>query len=714
MNALLYSIFNDIKNLVNIIWKATKAVCFFIINFFKSYPLYLNVLMIFVIIYSLFGVILLNTPKRGELYGFYAQFVDLAIILAITGLVDLIQNSRAKHIMGYAFTCVFFLVMLTDFSYYDAFGTISSITDFKSITWVTSQDVGIQIIWNQVVLTLIFFLYSFLYIKKVIVANYYVEKRQKVNQYKTSVGFFILMCLTPFTTRLHFLDEDFDVDDEFYLIDYIASGSYLYENIPSRTSFAKKYGYVNYRLKDLSTLWNKIDQIETFQKLETYFSGVEYNNANAYTGLFKDKNLITIRLESFDTRLIDPVVTPNLYYIYNNSTTFSNYYLPAYQTGATCNTEFLFHTGIFPPLVGNFDKNICSSFSTTYYEYALPRQFGNNGYNTYYLHQGQRTYYNRDYILDHGYGFDSNNLHFSMTDLDGNNNSPYDTDMASFFPNIDWNEQFFVDIMTYSGHAGSYKYFTDSNGIGITADSKNQDDRLYSPRQDYSFNTKSNPGLFYQSGGETRAYNEYMASYLAKMYEVDAFIGMLLNAVGEACELENTIFMFTPDHWPYMFKENGNITDAGVNTYLSTISNSDYDLQNNGDTFTNEKDVYHQTFMIYDPSLILIPNNHENIVSSIDIYKTILNLFDDGSGTFEYKYGFGNDMFQLVEANENSIPIFADLSAYYNGHYVDFMSNADYTSILGYDNLVTLWNEKMNDVSMSLGIVVTNYFEPNA
>ncbi len=714
MLELSKNLLNDIKNVLKNIGRFFKDLFIFIVNFFKEYPLYLNVLATFIIVLSLFGVILLNTPKRGELYSFYAMFVDIAILLAIVGLIDLIPNNRAKHIVGYIVPSIFFLVMLADFGYYDAFGTISSIKDLKSLSWITSQDVGVQILWTQVVLTILFGLYSFFYIKKVIVANYYVEKRQRVNQYKISIGFITTMLLTPFTTKLYFLDEDFDVNDEYYLIDYIASDSYLYDNIASRTSFAKKFGYINYRLKDLSTIWNKVDQSETIEKLDNYFSSTEEPEGNSYTGIFSDKNLVTIRLESLDTRLIDPVVTPNLYDIYNNSTTFSNYYLPAYQTGATCNTEFLFHTGIFPPLVGSFDTNICSSFPTTYYEYALPRQFSNSGFDTYYLHQGQRTYYNRDYILTHGYGFDEENLHFSMTDLEGNRNSPYDTDMASFFPEINWNDQFFVDIMTYSGHAGSYKYFTDSNGVGITADNKNQNDRLYSPRADYSFNTTTNPGLFYKSGGETKSYNEYMASYLTKMREVDLFVGMLLDAVEDAGELENTVFLLTPDHWPYMFEENGSMADAGVGSYLDTISNPDYDLQNNGGTLTNENDVFRQTLMLYDPSGTLAPEDHDNVVSSIDIYKTLLNLFDDGTGTFTYKYGFGDDMFQLVEDNADSIPIFADLSTYYNGQYVDFMSDNNYSSILGYDQLVTMWNHKMTDVSLSLGIVVTNYFELDA
>ncbi len=714
MLELSKKLYDDVKTVLKSIGTFFKDLFYFIIKFFKEYPLYLNILMIFIMIESLFGILILNTPKRGEYYSLYARFVDLAIILAIFGLIDLIPKARVKHIVGYILSFFIFLILLADFGYYDAFGTLSSVKDLKSLVWITSQDVGVSILWNQVVLTIVFGAYSFAYIKYIIVNDYFVEKRHRVNQYKMSISFVAVMLLTPFTTRLYFLDEDFDVNDQFYLIDYISSDSYLYENIPSRTSFAKKFGYINYRLKDLSTLWNTIDQEETIQKLDNYFETTEEKPTNEKSGIFSDKNLVTIRLESFDTRLIDPEITPNLYEIYNNSTTFSNYFLPAYQTGATCNTEFLSQTGIFPPLVGSYDKNICTSFSTTYYEYSLARQFTRSGYETYYLHQGQRSYYNRDYILTHGYGFNPDNIHFSMTDLDNNRNSPYDTDMAEFFDDVNWNEAFYVDIMTYSGHAGSYEYFIDSNGVGITADNAYQSDRIYSNPVDYSFITQTNPGLFYEKKGTLSSYNNYMSSYLTKMYETDLFIGLLLDEIEAAGELEDTVFIFTPDHWPYMFEENTSTADAGADAYLETLANEQYDLLNTHEIFTSENDVYKQTFIIYDPSETLEPENHKEVVSSIDIYKTILNLFDDGTGTFTYKYGFGDDMFQLVEEKRNSIPIFEDLSTYYNGHYIDFMSNADYSTIIGYNHLVELWNEKMSHVSMSLGIVLSDYFKPNA
>ncbi len=712
MGELSKKLFDDLKNIFKTIGRFFKDLFFFTVNFFKNYPLYLNVLMTFMIILSLFGVVLLNTPGDSSLYSFYAIFVDISILIGIMVLIDLIPNARAKHIVGYIMPLFFCCVMVADFGYYDAFGTFGSIRDLSSISWIFGDDVGLRLIWTQQILIIIFIIYTVIYMKFFVVSCNYIENRENITKYKSALLSLTIMCLTPFTTRLYFLDEDFDVDDEFYYIEYLGSDSYLYENITSRIAFAKKYGYVTYRIKDVVSLWDKIDLTETVEMLDTYFNETEEPEGNDYTGIFSDKNLVTIRLESFDTRLIDPVLTPNLYNIYTNSTTFSNYYLPEYQTGASCNTEFIMHTGIFPPLVGSYDASVCTSFPQTYYEYALPNQFTNAGYETYYIHQGAAEFYNRTSILPNSYGFNPENLFFSKTDLANNSSSPYDTDMATFFEYVDWNEQFFLDIMTYSAHAGSNEYFIDTDtGVGLTA-SQGQSDRLWSAPVDYSLNYTTNPGLFYDGKNSIQTYNTYLASFLAKMYETDLFIGMLLDAVDDAGQLDNTVFVFTPDHWPYMFETNGTyFTESGPEIYLQTIANPDYDLQNNGKVATHINDVMNQTFMIYDPSSTLATGNHEEVVSSIDIYKTILNLFDDGSGTFTHKYGFGDDMFQLVTEERDSLPIFADLSTYYNGEYIDFMSGFDYSqTIVGYDELVKLYNGKVEEVSLSLGIVVTNYF----
>ncbi len=78
-------------------------------------------------------------------------------------------------------------------------------------------------------------------------------------------------------------------------------------------------------------------------------------------------------------------------------------------------------------------------------------------------------------------------------------------------------------------------------------------------------------------------------------------------------------------------------------------------------------DVYKQTFIIYDPSSTLPGGNYENVVSSLDVASTIMNLYDDGSDVVSKYYFLGNDMFEGID----SLPVFQTLQTYYEGSYYD-------------------------------------------
>ena len=63
-------------------------------------------------------------------------------------------------------------------------------------------------------------------------------------------------------------------------------------------------------------------------KLHKYVATVEPSKQNAYTGLFKGKNLIIITAESFAAEVIDPELTPTLYRMANEGIKFTDYYQP--------------------------------------------------------------------------------------------------------------------------------------------------------------------------------------------------------------------------------------------------------------------------------------------------------------------------------------------------------------------------------------------------
>ncbi len=642
--------------------------CVYVIEFLKNNPLYINAIFVAFLVQVVFIVLAINANIHAESYSLYGRIVDLIFITAIFVLIDLIKNTKAKLIAGTAFTSVFFLIVFADTSYKIVFGTLPSVTDISNIKWLFMQDVGATMAGLQVIIISIFAIYMFFYIRRVHLKFNKEDKRDRNLMYKVSLTSIIALLCTPVVTHIYLSFEDYEKSEDGISISELVSNNYLYDKMSDRTKFAKRFGYFTFRVKDISSLWRDIDQEETIAKLNQYFSDLEGNvhEENDYTGYFAGKNLITITAESLDTRLISKELTPNLYMFMNEGITFSNYYVPEYQTGATCNAEFVTITGLYPPVIEN--SNTCTSYSDRTYTFSLPRQLQEMDYETYYMHQGISMFYNRHNIVPNGYGFE--NSFFTRDDV-SYLNSPYDTDMTQFLDDIEWNDTFYLNILSYSMHGGSTDSF---------------DKYLEDVEATY-------PNLF-KNG---KSIDEYMTYHLAKSIEADLFIGELINRLDDEGELDNTVIIISPDHWPYEYK-NGRF--SGKDAYLSALV--EYGFMDAAD-YTNVQDVHKQTLMIYDGSGDTEAVTYDNVVATTDLHKTILNLFDDKTGSIEYNYSFGNDMF----LGEDTIPVFSDLTTYYKGVYYDI---SDKSVTLpkeleeGYTDIVN------NGITMSYSILITNWF----
>ena len=90
------------------------------------------------------------------------------------------------------------------------------------------------------------------------------------------------------------------------------------------------------------TVWKDIIENETNNTLNTlnkYFISQNISDKNEYTGLFKDKNLIVIMMESVNDIIINSKYYPNFDYLLNHSYYFENNYSPR----NSCATGNLIH-----------------------------------------------------------------------------------------------------------------------------------------------------------------------------------------------------------------------------------------------------------------------------------------------------------------------------------------------------------------------------------
>ena len=191
--------------------------------------------------------------------------------------------------------------------------------------------------------------------------------------------------------------------------------------------------------------------------LNNYFAQLPGTKQNAYTGMFRDYNLIYICAESFSPAAVDPEYTPTLYKLTHEGFLFENYYNTFPNT--TTDGEYTLTQGLYPD--GTKDKYSSSMMASqkNYLPFTLGNAFENEfGVKCWGYHNNVGNYYRRD-LTHPNMGYE---MQFSR---DGMTFSGYwpTSDLEMMEQSVDdyiGQEQFHAYYMTFSGH---YKYDTSIN-----------------------------------------------------------------------------------------------------------------------------------------------------------------------------------------------------------------------------------------------------------
>lgn len=340
-------------------------------------------------------------------------------------------------------------------------------------------------------------------------------------------------------------------------------------------------------------------------ELNQYF---KYNRAtlkNEYTGIYKGKNIIYILAESLYPIAIDKDLTPTLYKMTYEGFNFTNYYTPLYSK-STSDGEYMADWGLLPK--ADNKSNLNSSMNNSN-PYMLVSMFNNENYNTYAYHNYYGYFYDRkDYFQNIGfknYKFCEDGIvesckmgdffHASDEEMFKNTVKEYIND-----------SNFFVNYVTLSAH-GVYKY--DKNTVAH---------KYYDLVEDYN-------------------YPEELKVYLSANIDLDRGLQYLIEELEKANKLEDTVFVITPDHYPY---------------YLNPIGLNVLNLRSIEDK-TDKYNLHHNSLIIWN-----MANEYKEInkySSIIDVLPTVLNLFG-----FEYdsRLLIGKD---ILSSNEG-IVMFSDYS----------------------------------------------------
>ena len=548
---------------------------------------------LYVIGYLLILRIVLMITTQISIFNLGIIFDTVLMIFWIGIFGVLIKNIKLQKAYYIIIIIIATIFIVGDSVYFDYFDVISSRTSFAGIKWLregTTLDYSIKIPLVAYLITPILIVEIYL-----IISN----KEKDIYNFK-DFGIFSLAFLIQVV--LFFVWGNYNFDTR---IDYYRSDAYLFDSMHDRSLFSEKYGYYNYHALDFARVRAKQNHDELYADVDAFFENQEEHVANDYSDMYNGYNIITILGETLETRFIDPVLTPNLYMMKNNGMSFDNYFTPVFQQGATCNSEFMSITGMSALASSDWSNNICDTYSKNTFSYALPEQLKTIGYDTYYFHSGHEWFYNRETIIPQ-YGFETVAFQEDLIDLGYSDfNDKYDTEMLDFFDEyVDYTNPVYIDLLTYSMH-GAY----DQTEFDIHS---NRVETAY-PNNDFDYE---------------------IINFMEKFVEFDNMLGLIMDELEANGELDNTIFVIYPDHFPYMMSSN---------TYFDYV-----------DIDQNTHEYNRQELIIYSSSMSegkVISNPG----STMDVAPTILNLIDS---SLEFKYFLGTD---LLAGVDNYI-LFSDLT----------------------------------------------------
>lgn len=409
---------------------------------------------------------------------------------------------------------------------------------------------------------------------------------------------------------------------------------------------------IEYNTTDID--FDKLINDETDDKIKSmhvYFKNTAPSNKNEYTGMFKDKNLIFITAEAFDTIAIDEKLTPTLYKIANNSFIFKNYYQPLYPV-STSDGEYMNLNSLIPK-EGVWSFKQTSKISMPY---GIGNMFNKEGYVSYGFHNHNYNYYDRQKshknigLKYYGCG---NGLEKKMNCKHWPNSDKEMIDATTSYY-ID-NDKFMTYYMTVSGHL-NYNF----SGNNMAYRNKNKVKNL--------------------------KYSTAIKAYLATQIELDKSIEKLLQVLEEKGKLNDTLIVIAPDHYPY------GLTTKQMNE-ISTIDRND------------KFEKFHTTLIMYNPNIE--KTVVDKVISSLDILPTIYNLY---GLTFDSRLLMGRDIF----SNNEHIVILSDRSwitdkGKYNSVTKEFTSTTNEEIEKDYiDRINMIVNQRYG---MSSLIIDNNYYK---
>lgn len=433
-----------------------------------------------------------------------------------------------------------------------------------------------------------------------------------------------------------------------------------------------KFGMCIYQMSDIvSTIAAKFNTIwgyeESQQTFTDFYEETHGGGKNAYTDIFKGKNIIAIHAESIQNFTLGTFIngkelTPNLNKLVDEGIYFSNFYAQE-SVGTSSDTEFTFSTSLLPATSGTVAINYWDRNYTT-----IPKLLGEKGYYAFSMHGNNGSYWNR---LNLHSSFGYQRLYHYSNDFNLDENIGLGLSDKSFFrqaiskiQEIDREHENYYGVMIM---LTNHTPFTDiENYSDFEVDFK---------YKKYNEETKT-----YEETSADFLEGTSLGSYLKSVHYADEAIGQFIGDLDSAGLLEDTVIVIYGDH-------DAKIKEEEYEYYYNYNPFEDEVLDEDDDSYIAVNDFIYNInrevpFIIWSKDMPCEPVEVKKVMGMYDCLPTLGNMFG-----FESEYALGTDIFSLGK-NEENVVVFPNASFLTDTVFYDSQTG-DYFDMTGYKNLAT-------------------------
>lgn len=478
-------------------------------------------------------------------------FLDCFLILIIASVIFIVRNTLFDQIYLSIVMFAIALFCAANGIFYSNFGDVFSLYNLGLINQ------GVQVAANPSFfdfgfLSIVILTYAF-FVVFVVLFNRFYKITDFKSLFKTSPlrketsKFEIKRRYFSFLSSVVVLVGSFSISDNF------VSDNRVVITMQKSANF-KKYGTLTYYLKELNYLVNGSNNIDESDLIK-YFTQTESVDNN-YTGLLKDMNVFVIMVETGDSLMLNPTLTPNITSLTETGLYCSN----NHSKNKTNISEFIGITGSAPSMGIQADKY------DYYLPYSLPNMLGDR-YTKMYFHDvgkvglNDRDIYSR-HVLMPKLNFDRSYFHEDLY--------PADT------PIWGWQGDYSLDSETLDTVSDIvleqdepfFAFYTSLTMHGPYKDPINEPllRSLYGSRLDQAKRDGSyvNP----LAGTENE---ECIDNFMLASMDFDNALGDLFDKFEKAGKLDDTLFVIYGDHDIYYPGADGvglNLTLAGVDNIV--------------------------------------------------------------------------------------------------------------------------------------------------